>query len=537
MISRFFIDRPIFATVLSLVITLAGGVALFNLPLALYPPISPPVVQVDCNYPGASAQVVAETVAAPIEQEVVGVEGMMYMSSQCTNDGSYNLMVTFQQGCDLNMAQVLVQNRVNLALPKLPDVIKQTGVTTRKRSPDILLAVGFYSPDNRYDQLYLSNFAYMQVRDELVRVPGVSDVTMVGERDYSIRIWLDPDQLASRNMTAGDVVAAIRDQNAAVAAGRLGQPPTHSGQEIDITLDTLGRLKNVDQFQNIILKATPDGRVVRLKDVARVELGAKNQDLTCHVDGKPSASLTVWQLPDANALDTANRVRAKLKELGTSFPPGVKYVIRYDTTPFIRDSINEVFSTLRDTILLVAFVVLLFLQNWRSALIPLVAVPVAIVGTFAAMAAIGFSLNNLTLFGLVLAIGIVVDDAIVVVEAVEHHIELGLAPREATIQAMEQVFGPVVAVGVVLSAVFVPCAFMPGITGLFFRQFALTIAVSTLISAFNSLTLSPALSALLLRPKQPGQGEPLPRWGLVLIGGWLGYCFLTPHLTSALEPR
>jgi multidrug efflux pump len=529
-LSRFFIDRPIFATVLSLVILLAGALAVFNLPLALYPPITPPMVQVDCNYPGASATVVSETVAAPIEQQVNGVEGMMYMASQCGNDGSYNLMVTFEHGVDLNMAQVLLQNRVNLAVPQLPDVIRRTGVTTRKRSPDILLSAGFYSSDERYDQLYLSNYALMQVRDEIARIPGVADVTMVGERDYSMRIWVDPDRLAARNLTATDVVKALREQNAAVASGQVGQEPAVGGQPFQVPLAVLGRLTDVEQFENIILKRGAGGRVLRLKDVARVELGAKNEDLTCHVDGRPSASVTVWQLPDSNALDTAKLVKAKLEELKKTFPPGVDYVIRYDTTPFISESIFEVFKSLRDAIILVAVVVLVFLQNWRSAIIPLVAVPVAIIGTFAVMAMLGFSLNNLTLFGLVLAIGIVVDDAIVVVEAVEHHIELGLKPREATIKAMEQVSGPVIAVGLVLSAVFVPCAFMGGITGLFFRQFALTIAVSTFLSAVNSLTLSPALTALLLRPHKKGVRAPMPRVAFILVGAWLGYRFLAPQL-------
>jgi multidrug efflux pump len=533
---RFFIDRPIFAAVLSLVITLAGGLALLALPLSLYPPITPPMVQVDCNYPGASATVVAETVAAPVEQEVNGVEGMMYMSSQCGNDGSYNLMVTFEPGVDLNMAQVRVQNRVNLALPQLPEVIRRTGVTTRKRSPDILLSAGFFSTDHRYDQLYLSNYALMQVRDEIARLPGVADVTMVGQRDYSMRVWVDPDELSARGLTAGDVVKAIREQNAAVAAGHLGQEPAPAGQPLNLPLDVRGRLLAPGQFREIVLKRGPGGRVTRLGDVARVELGPKNEDLTCHVDGKEASSVTVWQLPDANALETAERVKAKLEELKKTFPPGVDYVIRYDTTPYIRESIYEVFRTLRDAIILVAVVVLVFLRNWRSALIPLVAVPVAVVGTFAAMALLGFSLNNLTLFGLVLAIGIVVDDAVVVVEAVEHHIEGGMAPREATVRAMEQVSGPVVAVGVVLSAVFVPCAFIAGITGQFFRQFALTIAVSTLISAFNSLTLSPALTALLLRPRGEGARAPLPRLGFLVVGGWLGYHYAGPALAGWLGP-
>ncbi len=365
MFSRFFIDRPIFAAVLSIVITLAGGIALFTLPLAQYPQITPPTVQVTCQYPGASAQVVAETVAAPIEQQVNGVEGMMYMSSQCTNDGQYNLTVTFQHGVDLNMAQVLVQNRVNLALPMLPEVIRKTGVTTKKRSPDILLAISLVSPKGRYDQLYMSNYALMQVRDELSRLPGVSDVILFGQRDYSMRIWVDPDKLASRNLTAGDVVAALREQNAAVALGQMGQPPAPVGQEYQIPLSVLGRLSEPDQFEEVILKTTSDGRVVRLKDVASVELGARNIDVNCRVNGLPTVSLAIWQLPDANAFDTAAVVQGKMEELAKAFPEDLEYDIRYDTTPFIRESILEVFHTLRDAVILVAVVVLLFLQNWR----------------------------------------------------------------------------------------------------------------------------------------------------------------------------
>jgi len=531
LISRFFIDRPIFAAVLSIVITLAGGIALFVLPLALYPSISPPTVSVDCNYPGASAQVVSETVATPIEQQVNGVENMMYMSSQCTNDGTYNLTVTFKHGVNLNLAQVLVQNRVSLALPQLPDVLKQTGVNVRKMSPDILMAIALNSPNGRYDQLFLSNYATLQVKDELARLPGVSDTRMLGQRDYSMRVWLDPDKLAARGMNAGDVALAVRGQNTQVASGQVGQPPSPAGQALQVPISLLGRLNEVEQFEEIVVKATPDGRVTRLKDIARVELGAKNQDINGQVNGLPSVSLAIFQLPDANALDTADTVRAKMDELAKDFPPGIRYEIRYDTTPFIRESIGEVFKTLREAVILVAVVVLLFLQNWRSAVIPLVAVPVAIVGTFAVMAAFGFSLNNLTLFGLVLAIGIVVDDAIVVVEAVEHHIEHGMPPREATFRAMEEVSGPVIAIGLVLTAVFVPCAFITGIVGQFFRQFALTIAASTVISAFNSLTLSPALAALLLRPRSKDVAhEVLPRAAYALGGGWLGFLLLGPWL-------
>jgi len=517
--SRFFIERPIFATVISLVITLAGGVALTRLPLAQYPEIAPPTVQVDCNYPGASALVVAESIAAPIEQQVNGVEGMLYMSSQCTNDGSYSLTVTFEPGINLDMAQVLVQNRVNLATPALPDVVKATAVTTRKRSSEILLTIALNSPDGRYNQLYLSNYAFTRLKDELYRLPGISDVTIFGQRDYSMRIWVDPDRLADLKLTALDVVNAIRAQNDQIAAGQLAQPPVASArQPIQVTLSAKGRLTEPEEFGNIVLKAFPDGRLVRLKHVARVELGAKSEDVSNSFDGKPTIGLAIFTLPDSNALDTADAVFAKMTELSKEFPAGIEYEIGYDTTPFIKESIEEVVKTLRDAILLVALVVVIFLQTWRSALIPLAAVPVAIIGTFAAMALAGFSINNLTLFGLVLAVGIVVDDAIVVVEAVEYQIERGLAPREAALAAMEQVSGPVVAVGLVLAAVFVPCAFLSGIVGQFFRQFALTIAISTLISMFNSLTLSPALCALLLRGKHTRR-DPVT-WLVDTLLGW-----------------
>ncbi len=576
MFSRFFIDRPIFAAVLSVVITLGGAICLFRLPLAQFPRITPPTVSVQAVYPGASAKDVAEAVAAPIEQYINGVEGMMYMSSQCTNDGSYNLTVTFHQGVDLNMAQVLVQNRVNLAIPSLPDAIKAAGVTTLKRSPDILMGIALNSPKGRYKQLYLSNFALRQIKDELSRVEGVGDVFLFGQRDYSMRVWLDPGKLAHRKLTPADLIAAIREQNVQLATGMIGQPSSQlkdegggmkdekadlhpsslrlhpsrrAIQETQLPLDLLGRLSDVEQFGNIIIKSTRDPvsgttRQVRLKDIARLELGAKNQDVDTLLDGSPTVFLAIFQLPDANALDTHDRVLAKLDELKKNFPDDIDYDVGFDTTPYTSESIHEVFITLRDAIILVALVVLLFLQNWRSAIIPLIAVPVAIIGTFTVMAGFGFSLNNLTLFGLVLAIGIVVDDAIVVVEAVEHHIESGLAPREATIKAMQQVSGPVIAVGLVLSAVFVPCAFISGITGLFFRQFALTIAVSTIISAFNSLTLSPALTALLLRPierqgaketgKQGDKAEPLPRLAYAALGGWLLWWLFGAWLTATI---
>jgi multidrug efflux pump len=535
--SRFFIQRPIFASVLSIIIVLGGGVALFTLPVAQYPEIAPPTVEVSAAYPGANAQVVADTVAAPVEQQVNGVENMIYMSSQCTNDGSYTLTITFKPGSDLNISQVLVQNRVSLAEPILPDLVKRRGISVKKKSPNVLMIINLFSSESeeshtRRNDLELSNYATIQIRDELSRLPGVGDITYLGQRDYSMRLWLDPQKLATYNLNSQDVISAVQAQNVQVAAGQIGQPPTPKGQVSQYIITTLGRLENVTQFSDIIVKESL-GTLVRLRDVAHVELGAQSYDQTCTLDGKPSVALSVYQLPGSNALDVARRVKERMRELKDRFPPGVDYAIVYDTTPFINESIKEVFETLFDAVVLVALVVLVFLQNWRSALIPLIAVPVAVVGTFAAMAAMGFSLNNLTLFGLVLAIGIVVDDAIVVVEAVEHHIEHGMRPRDATMRAMEQVSGPVVAIGLVLAAVFVPCAFISGITGQFFRQFALTIAVSTLISAFNSLTLSPALSALLLRPRKRGHFEAMPWLAWVPLGAWLGHKIGLPH---AAEP-
>jgi multidrug efflux pump len=529
-LSKVFINRPILASVISIVITLAGAVAVTQLPVAQYPEITPPTVSVTCQYPGASAKVVADTVAAPIEQQIVGVENMLYMSSQCTNDGTYSLTVTFALGADLNMAQVLVQNRVAIAMPTLPDVVKATGVTTKKKSPAILLVVNLISPNGRYDQLRLSNYGTIFVKDELSRLEGVGDVTMLGQQDYSMRVWLDPERLAARNMTAGDVVKAVKEQNVQVAAGQIGQQPVPKGLDFQYTMSTLGRLDETDQFADIIIKTGEDGQVTRLKDVGRIDLGAKNQDITNTLDGQPSVGLAVYSLPGSNALATAEFVQKKMEELKQQFPDGLDYRIVYDTTPFINESIKEVFKTLRDAIILVALVVLVFLQNWRSTVIPLIAVPVAIVGTFGVMALLGFSLNNLSLFGLVLAIGIVVDDAIVVVEAVEHHIEHGMTPYNATVQAMSEVSGPVIAVALVLCAVFVPCAFITGITGQFFRQFALTIAVSTVLSAINSLTLSPALCALLLKPRDAAtQQEPLPRYGIAFLAAALGF-LLIPEL-------
>jgi multidrug efflux pump len=532
MFSRFFIDRPILASVPSIIITLAGLVAAFALPVAQYPEITPPTIRVSCTYPGASAQVVAETVAAPIEQQVNGVEDMLYMLSQCSNDGTYQLTVTFKVGTNLNMAQVLVQNRVALAMPVLPDVVKQIGVTTKKRAPDLMLMIHLVSPDGRYDQLYLSNYAMIQVLDEISRLDGVGDVFIMGQRDYSMRVWLDPDRLTSLGMTAGDVLKAMREQNVQVAAGQIGQQPAARGVDFQYTMTTLGRLIEPEQFGEIVVKSGEQGQIIRLRDVARIELGARNQDINSYLDGQPAAGLAVFQLPGANALATADLVKAKMKEMSERFPAGLEYHIYYDTTPYISESITEVFHTLRDAVLLVALVVLVFLQNWRSALIPLIAVPVAIIGTFAAMALMGFSLNTLSLFGLVLAIGIVVDDAIVVVEATEHHIEQGMTPRAAAHQAMSEVSAPVIAIGLVLTSVFLPCVLIRGITGLFFRQFALTIAVSTILSTLNSLTLSPALCAILLKPRHAHR-DPLS-WIINLLFGWFFKLFnMTFTLASA----
>ena len=543
MFFRFFIDRPIFASVLSIVITVAGAVALFVLPVTQYPEITPPTVEVSAVYPGANSQVVADTVAAPIEQQVNGVESMVYMASQCTNDGTYRLTITFRPGTDLNLAQVMVQNRVALAQPILPELVRRRGVTVKKKSPSVLMIVNLFSPDGSRDDLYLSNYATIQLRDELSRLHGVGDIAFLGQRDYSMRVWLDPDRLAVRHLTASDIVQAIEQQNAQVAAGQIGQPPVSSGQVFQYTMNTLGRLSDQEQFGDMIVRSDGEGRLVRLRDVARIELGALAYDQVCTLDGQPTVALSIYQLPGTNALETAREVRQRMDELKERFPAGIDYAIVYDTTPFIQESVNEVFYSLRDAVVLVALVVLVFLQGWRAAVIPLVAVPVAIVGTFAAMVAAGFSLNTLTLFGLVLAIGIVVDDAIVVVEAIERHMAEGKTPRHAALDAMAEVAGPVVAVGLVLSAVFVPCAFISGIVGEFFRQFALTIAISTVISAFNSLTLSPALAVLLLEPQQAGgrhtgRSRVLPRpllAGLVAFAGWqFAWPWLAPQVSAWL---
>ena len=498
-ISHFFIDRPIFASVLSIIITIVGGVALMTLPVAQYPEIVPPTVQVSASYSGANARTVAQTVGAPIEQQVNGVENMLYMSSQSSSDGSYGLTVTFGLGTNLDTAQVLVQNRVNLALPVLPEEVRRTGVSVNKQSASMIMCVNLISPDDSRDELYLNNYALLQIKDTLARIHGVGSIAIFGS-EYSMRIWLDPNKLAALNLTANDVVQAIQEQNKQVAAGVVGQQPAPTGTQFQLVVNTEGRLVDPAEFARIIIKRGKQGEVVRLSEVGVVDLGAKNYAVTSNLDGKPAATLAIYQLPGSNALSTAEAVLKTMETLKLSFPSGVDYKVVYDTTVFVRESIRAVEHTLIEAIVLVAIVVMLFLQTWRATIIPLIAVPVSLIGTFAAMAAFGFSLNTISLFGLVLAIGIVVDDAIVVVEAMEHKLSLGMSPRDAARQAMDEVGGAVIAVALVLSAVFIPTAFITGITGQFFRQFALTIAVSTIISAFNSLTMSPALGVLLLRP-------------------------------------
>lgn len=660
MISRFFIDRPIFATVLSIVITLIGGIALFYLPVAQYPRITPPGVSISISYPGASSQVVADTVAAPIEQQVNGVPGMLYMSSQMGNDGTYSLTVTFDIGVDLKTALVMVQNRVTLAMPQLPTEVQNQGITIRKKTPDMLMIVNFFSPKEIYDDIFISNYASINIKDELLRVEGVSDINIQGQRDYSIRAWLDPQKLASRSLTAVDVAAAIRSQNLDAPVGQIGQPPSVPGQSVQLPVTTLGRLKDPEQFGEIIIKVAqtrppsqqstiavkpssksttssvpmddgssssatsssttsnsdvanntaggaatgggatsigggttagggaagggatttvsganatggsiddgtmaglsissdpsipggsglssvaasiqgpgrPSAAVVRLKDVARVERGAANYNSSSTFDGRPTVGLGVFQLPGTNALEVADAVRKKMEELKTRFPDGLDYVIGYDTTPFIRESVMDVVTTMLEAVALVALVVLIFLQDWKAMILPMIDVPVSIIGTFAIMSLVGFSLNNISLFGLVLAVGIVVDDAIVVLENIERMLAKGYDVRTATIKAMDEVTGPIVAVALVLCAVFVPCAFMGGITGQFFRQFAVTIAVSTVISAINAITMTPSRAVLIFKSESDGTGhvhrrEALPWWIFGIVAGLLTLSLIPKYL-------
>jgi len=496
---NFFTDRPVFAAVVSILITLLGALAYFQLPVSQYPEVVPPTVIVTATYPGANAQTIADTLAAPLEQEINGVEGMLYMSSSGTSDGRLQVVVTFKLGTDLDEAQMQVQNRVNAALQRLPEDVRRLGVIAKKQSPDLTLAVQFYSPDGSRDTFYLANYVTLQVQNRIARIPGVADANTLGGLDLTMRVWIDPEKLTARRLTSGDVVRAIREQNVQVAAGALGQPPYPDGTEFQYTLTAQGRLTEAEQFGSIVVRTGENGDVIRVRDVARVEVGARDYAVKSYRDGSNAISLRVFQLPGTNALETAEAVYAEMRRLKERFPSGVDYSINYDPTRFVRQSFESVLHTLIEAIALVVLVVILFLQTWRASIIPLLAVPVSLIGTFAVMQMLGSSLNNLSLFGLVLAIGIVVDDAIVVVENVERYLAQGLTPRQATIKAMGEVSGALVAIAVVLCAVFVPTAFLGGITGQFYRQFALTIATATVISAFNSLTLSPALTALLLK--------------------------------------
>jgi multidrug efflux pump len=515
---RFFIDRPIFAAVLSLLILVGGALSLLRLPISEYPSVVPPTVVVRATYPGANPKVIAETVASPLEQQINGVEGMLYMGSQSTADGLMTLTITFALGTDLDNAQVQVQNRVSQALPLLPAEVQRIGVTTEKASPDLMMVVHVFSPDARYDMLYLSNFVHLQVRDEIARIGGVGSAQVFGAGEYSMRVWLDPDRLAARQLTATDVVRAIREQNVQVAAGVLGAPPAPTDTTFQLSINAQGRLVSEEEFAGIVVRATPEGQITRVSDVGRVELGANRYALRSLLDNKPAVAIGISQRPGTNALQASSDVRAVMARLKENFPQGVDYRIEYDPTQYVRESIRSVVVTLFEAVVLVVIVVLVFLQTWRASIIPLIAVPVSLVGTFAVMQLLGFSLNTLSLFGLVLAIGIVVDDAIVVVENVERHIEMGATPIEATRQAMDEVSGPIIAIGLVLCAVFIPTAFISGLTGQFYRQFALTIAISTVISAFNSLTLSPALASRLLLP-HGAQRDRVQR-GIDAVFGW-----------------
>ena len=506
-LTHFFIDRPIFATVLSVFVTLIGLGALAILPVAQYPEIVPPTVQVTTVYPGASAETVSRTVATPLEQQINGVENMLYMNSQSTGDGKLTVTVTFRIGTDLNVAQMLTQNRVQDALPRLPEDVQRLGVQVRKATPNILLAVHLYSPDSSRDVLYLSNYATLHVKDVLARLPGVGDVTFQGAREYAMRIWLDPDKVAAHNLSAGEVLAALRAQNVQVSAGILNQPPVASQQAYQLNVQTLGRLSTPEQFAAIVLKSDPQGRVTRLRDVGWVEVGAADYGSTAFMDRGPGLPLLIFAQPGANSLAVEQEVLSTMETLSQAFPPGVRYKVIYDPTIFVGKSVDEVITTIFVAILLVVGVVFLFLQSWRAAIIPVIAIPVSLIGTFTVLYALGISLNNLSLFGLVLAVGIVVDDAIVVVENVERNLERGMAPAKAAHVTMDEVGGALISIALTLCAVFVPSAFLSGISGLFFRQFAVTIAASTLISCFVSLTLSPALCAVLFKAHEPGHGR------------------------------
>ena len=509
---RFFVSRPIFAIVISVITTIVGLISYTQLPIEQYPQIAPPSIVVRANYPGADAATIAATVATPLEQEINGVEDMLYLSSYSTADGSMSLTITFELGTDLDAAQVLVQNRVSIAEPRLPQEVRALGVTTTKSSPDLMMVVHMLSPDASFDQLYVSNYARSRVRDRLVRLDGVGDLLIFGEREFSARVWLDPDRLGSLGLTAGDVVDALREQNVQVSGGSLGAPPNDSDSAFQVTITTQGRLESPRQFGEVIVKASDDGRVVRVRDVARVEIGARSYVTNSYLNNKPAVALGIFQRPGSNALASADEILQTMETLAQDFPTGLEYRVVYNPTEFIEASVNAVYRTLFEAILLVVVVILVFLQSWRTAIIPLLAIPVSLIGTFAVMLALGYTLNLLTLFGLILAIGIVVDDAIVVVENVERNIKDGMSPREASARTMDEVQTAIIGTSLVLIAVFVPAALVPGITGQFYRQFAITISVATVISTFNSLTLSPALAASMLRPHSTApSGNPIAR--------------------------
>ena len=518
-ISRFFIDRPIFAGVLSLMVMIAGLLAMFQLPISEYPEVTPPSVVVNASFPGANPKVIAESVATPLEEQLSGVENMLYMSSQATSDGRMTLTVTFKIGTDPDLAQQMVQNRISQALPRLPEVTRQLGVTVVKSSPDLTLVVHLVSPDQRYDELYLRNYALMHVKDELAKVNGVGTVRLFGSGDYAMRIWLDPEKIAERNLSANEVIAAIREQNVQGAAGIIGGAPMAEPVDVQLPVNAMGRLETPEEFADIIVHAGNSGQITRLRDVARIEMAAADYNLNAMLDNKPAVAIPIFQAPGANAIAISDEVRRTMEALKPLFPEGLDYEVVYDPTVFVKDSIKAVVKTLLEALLLVVIVVVVFLQTWRASIIPLLAVPVSIIGTFALMWLFGFSINTLSLFGLVLSIGIVVDDAIVVVENVERNISEGLDPREATYRAMQEVSGPIIAISLTLVAVFVPIAFISGLTGQFYKQFALTIAISTTISAFNSLTLSPALAALLLK-SQDAPKDRLTRIMDKLFGGF-----------------
>jgi hydrophobe/amphiphile efflux-1 (HAE1) family protein len=530
-IAHFFIDRPVFASVISIVTIIAGALAILALPISQYPEIAPPTVTVTTVYPGANAKTVSETVATPLEEQINGVEHMLYMSSQSTNDGSMTLTISFQVGTNLDVAQVQVQNRVAIAQPDLPQEVQQQGITIKKASPDITVVVAILSPDNSHDTVFMSNYATLQIKDQIARLPGVGDITIFGVRDFAMRLWLDPDKLAARSLTAGDVVKAIQEQNVQVAAGIIGGPPLPAGtSQFQYTMNVEGRLTKPEEFNEMIVNVGNDGRTTLLKDVGRAELAAADYSTAMTFNGRPAVAMAIFQLPGTNAIETAKAIYKKMDQLKKRFPQGVDYNIPYDTTRFVNDSIRDVVVTLFESVGLVALVVLVFLQSWRTSLVPLAAIPVSLIGTFAVLWVAGFSLNILSLFGIVLAIGIVVDDAIVVIENVERWVEQGLSPRDAAFKAMDEVTPAVVAIAFGLSAVFIPVAFVSGITGQFYRQFALTISFATLLSAFNSLTLSPALAALLLRPRGARQ-DWLTR-GLNFLLGWFFHLFNKTFDTS-----